>query len=103
VLLHESDAQAEIAQKYRVQLDAMTKLHDTVVHEVLPWTRLLLPKSNVESAHIVATECTPQRKCIIVRGRDVPEGLERDCCSGGHRHAGTVGAVDDPLEQVLID
>jgi hypothetical protein len=31
VLLHESEAQAEIAQKYRVQLDAMTKLHDTVV------------------------------------------------------------------------
>jgi hypothetical protein len=31
VLPHESDAQAEIAQKYRVQLDAMTKLHDTVV------------------------------------------------------------------------
>jgi hypothetical protein len=31
VLPHESDAQAEIAQRYRVQLDAMTKLHDTVV------------------------------------------------------------------------
>lgn len=31
MLLHESEAQAEIAQKYRVQLDAMTKLHDTVV------------------------------------------------------------------------
>ena len=31
MLLHESDAQSEIAQKYRAQLDAMTKLHDTVV------------------------------------------------------------------------
>ena len=31
MLLHELGAQAEIAQRYRVQLDAMTKLHDTVV------------------------------------------------------------------------
>ena len=31
MLPHESDAQAEIAQRYQVQLDAMTKLHDTVV------------------------------------------------------------------------